>query len=85
MDRGAGDMTVDLKPRPLCAFEIAKRLKIQAAALAKLLKFGRDPESKVERASGLVECPVCGLTLSNHPYRADLKVTVDCHGRLLKL
>lgn len=62
--------------------EKVRRLKKQAIWLAKMIDFGPEPESRVERASGNAVCDNCGLTYFDHPYDKELKAAVTCDGRL---
>jgi hypothetical protein len=47
------------------AFELKRRFKLQAKALAKLIDFGPEPEGLVNRASGNAVCEICGLETLN--------------------
>jgi hypothetical protein len=67
------------------AFELKRRFKLQAKALAKLIDFGPEPEGLVNRASGNAVCEICGLEYYDHPHDDELSAVVTCDGRLLHL
>lgn len=57
--------------------------KKMARSIAKLVPIP-DPSNFV-RCSGLVECPVCGLALHDHPHLSQLALTIACDGTLMHL
>jgi len=66
-------------------FAVKAHYKRQAKALAAMIDFGPDAESKVERSSGDVICDVCKLPYRDHPYDEEYSAVITCEGKLYHL
>jgi len=68
-------------PEKMTHFDKMRAYKRQARNMAKMIDWPF--EEKMERASGLCICALCGLNYQDHPEENGL--FLSCDGRLLKL